>query len=156
MKLKSALPPFGLDVSKAPRSVQASLEPIIRFFSYHDAHPVALGMVLIEKFGYEWLEWEEEVLKYEIISSFKATSISDHNWQKIEAFRTMLLVITPWVEWDAFENVVIAVNNCIPDPEIIQKCSISQLMAGVDIMKQVRDEPFNTEICGYMASCAID
>lgn len=149
-------PPFGLDVRKAPRSVQASLEPIIRFFSYHDAHPVALGMVLIEKFGYEWLEWDSEVLKDEIIRSFRATSISDQNWQKIQAFRTLLLVTTPWAEWDVFENVILALNNVVPNPDIVQKCSVSQLLAGADIMNQIRDEKFGLEICGYAASCAID
>lgn len=149
-------PPFGLDVRKAPKSVQASLEPIIRFFSYHDAHPIALGMVLVEKFGYEWLEWDAEVLKDEIIKSFKATSVSDQNWQKIQAFRSLLLVISPWTEWDIFEKIILSLNNVIPIPDVVQKCSISQLMAGVDIMDQIREEPITPDVCGYIASCAID
>jgi hypothetical protein len=149
-------PLFGLDVKKAPRAVVASLEPIIRFFSYHDAHPVALGMVLMEKFGHDWVDWEPDALKHEIITSFRATSVSDHNWQKIQAFRTCLLVTTPWAEWHIFENIVLAMNNVIPDPFVLQQCSVAQLMAGVDIINQVREEEFGTEIEGYVASCAID
>jgi hypothetical protein len=136
--------------------VVASLEPIIRFFSYHDAHPVALGMVLMEKFGHDWVDWEPDALKHEIITSFRATSVSDHNWQKIQAFRTCLLVTTPWAEWHIFENIVLAMNNVIPDPFVLQQCSVAQLMAGVDIINQVREEEFGTEIEGYVASCAID
>ena len=153
--MAAPLPKFGLDIRKARPSVAASLEPIIRFFSYHDAHPIALGMVCMEKFGYHWLEWEPEVLKAEVISTFRATSISDHNWQKLQAFRTLLLVTSPWVEYDTFENVILSLNNVIPDPEILQQCSLAQLFAGVDIMNQVRDEPFSQEVCGYMASVAI-
>lgn len=147
---------FGLDIAKAPKSVLASLEPIIRFFSYHDAHPVALGMVLMEKFGTDWFDWEPEALHSEVISTFKATSISEHNWQKIQAFRTMLQASSPWTEWEAFENVIQALNNNVPDIYVLQGCSLSQLMAGVDIMSQTRKEGFSEEVYGYIAACAIE
>jgi hypothetical protein len=147
---------FGLDIKKAPRAVQASLEPIIRFFSYHDAHPVALGMVLMEKFGYDWLDWEAEALRHEIVSTFRATAVSSHNWQKIQAFRTVLSVTTPWSEWDTFENVVLALNNVIPDPLVTQQCTVAQMMAGVDIIAQIREEEYTAPVLGYIASCAIE
>lgn len=149
-------PRFGLDIKKAPRVVQASLEPIIRFFSYHDAHPVALGMVLMEKFSYDWIEWEADTLKYEIIRTFKASGVSDHNWQKIQAFRTLLSTTLPWEEWDAFENVVLALNNVVPLVDILQMCSLAQLAAGVDIINQIRDDQeYQSEVVGYVAACAV-
>jgi hypothetical protein len=148
--------PFGLDPEKAPAHLKASLEPIIRFFSYHDAHPVALGMVLLEKFGTEWLEWDAEVLKHEIIETFKATSVSEHNWQKIQAIRVMMLAISPWKEWHVFEKVIQAVNNNIPDPFVLQHCNLPQLMAGVDILGQIREEEFSDEIRQYIAACALE
>ena len=155
--MPALLPKFGLDIRKASAAVAASLEPIIRFFSYHDAHPVALGMVLMEKFSYEWLEWEAEALRHAIVTTFRATSVSDHNWQKIQAFRTLLSVTSPWSEWDAFENVVLSLNNVIPDTLVIQQCTVAQLMAGVDMIRQIRDkEEFGPEVLGYIASCAIE
>lgn len=150
-------PPFGLDMRKAPRVVQASLEPIIRFFSYHDAHPVALGMVLMEKFGYDWIDWEAEALRHEIVKSFRASGVSDNNWQKIQAFRALLSTTTIWDEWDAFENVVLAMNNVVPLVDVLQECSVAQLMAGVDIINQIRDDQqFGQEPIGYVAACAVD
>jgi len=147
---------FGLDISRAPRPVRESKEPIIRFFSFHDAHPIALGMVCMEKFGVEWFEWSPEALRHAILKEFKATSISEHNWQKIQAFRTLLLVTSPWSEWEVFENIIQALNNNVPDIHLTQVCTLSQLMAGVDTINQIRDEEFGDEVEGYVAACAMD
>ena len=147
---------FGLDPRKARPAVRASEEPIIRFFSYHDAHPIALGMVILDRFGPKSMDWDHDALRKEIVDDFKATSVSDHNWQKIQAFRTILLVSSPWYEWEVFENVVQALNNNIPDPEVVQRCSVAQLMAGVDIINEVREEPFSEDVSRYIAACAIE
>jgi hypothetical protein len=147
---------WGLDVSKAPAPVQASLEPIIRFFSFHDAHPVALTLVLMEKFGTEWLEWEPDTLKQEILTTFRATSVSEHNWQKIQAVRVLTSTMGFWNEWHIFEKIIQALNNNVPRFDIIQRCTISQLMAGVDIANTVRREPYGDEIQRYVAACALD
>ena len=147
---------WGLDVHRAPPPVQASLEPIIRFFSYHDAHPVALTMVLMEKFGADWFEWEVDTLKSEILRTFRATSISEHNWQKIQAVRTLVSTVGFWVEWHIFEKIVQALNNNVPRFDISQRCTVAQLMAGVDIANTVRKEAYGEEIQQYVAACAVD
>ena len=147
---------WGLDISKAPAPVQESLEPIIRFFSFHDAHPVALTLVLMEKFGAEWLEWEPETLKREILTTFRATSVSEHNWQKIQAVRTLTATVGFWNEWHIFEKIIQALNNNIPRFDITQRCTLSQLMAGVDIANTIRREDFCDEPKRYIAACALD
>jgi len=147
---------WGLDIAKAPPPVQASLEPIIRFFSYHDAHPVALMLVLMEKFGTEWFDWEPETLKHEILLTFRATSISDHNWQKIQAVRTLMMTTGFWNDWPIFEKVIQALNNNIPRIDVVQRCSIAQLMAGVDIANTIRKEEYSDEIAKYVAACALE
>jgi hypothetical protein len=147
---------WGLDVSKAPAAVQASREPIIRFFSYHDAHPVALTMVLMEKFGTEWFEWEPETLQPEILTTFKATSISEHNWQKIQAVRSLTNAIGFWKEWHIFEKIVQALNNNVPRFDIAQRCTVAQLMAGVDIVGSIRNETYSDEVERYIAACSMD
>lgn len=154
--MEPSLVKWGLDVSKAPAPVQASLEPIIRFFSYHDAHPVALMFVLMEKFGIDWLEWEADTLKTEILRTFKATSVSEHNWQKIQAIRTLTSTMGFWKEWPIFEKIIQALNNNVPRFDITQRCTVSQLMAGVDIANTVRREPYEDEIQRYVAACCLD
>jgi hypothetical protein len=151
-----SLQKWGMDLSKAPPPVLASEEPIVRFFSYHDAHPVAITLVLIEKFGVDWFEWEPETLKGEILLTFKATSISEHNWQKIQAVRTLTNTVGFWKEWHIFEKLIQALNNNIPRFDIAQRCTLSQLMAGVDIANQIRNEEYGDEIHRYIAACALD
>jgi hypothetical protein len=147
---------WGLDPTTAPPPVLASEEPIVRFFSYHDAHPVAIMLVLMERFGVEWFAWEPDTLKQEILRSFKATSVSEHNWQKIQAIRTLTATIGFWVEWHIFEKIIQALNNNVPRFDISQRCTIPQLMAGVDIANQIRDYQYGDEIQRYVAACALD
>jgi hypothetical protein len=147
---------WGVDIKKVQPAVLASLEPIIRFFSYHDAHPIALTMVLMEKFGVEWFEWEPETLKSEILTTFRATSISPHNWEKIQAVRTLTQTVGFWKEWHLFEKVTQALNNNVPRFDISQRCSLAQLMAGIDIAGQVRQEQYDDEVARYVACCALD
>lgn len=147
---------WGLDITKAPAPVQASLEPIIRFFSFHDAHPVALTLVLMEKFGTEWLEWEPDTLKREILTTFRATSVSEHNWQKIQAVRVLTSTMGFWNEWHIFEKIIQALNNNVPRFDITQRCTLSQLMAGVDIANTIRKETYGDEPQRYIAACALD
>jgi hypothetical protein len=154
--MDEALVKWGLDISKLPPAVAASDEPIVRFFSYHDAHPVALLMVLIEKFGVDWFEWDPDVLKDEILEEFNATSVSPHNWEKIQACRTLVLTVGNWKEWNIFEKVVQALNNNMPRFDICQRCTMPQLMVGVDIISQVRVEDYSDEVARYIAACAID
>lgn len=147
---------WGLDLAKAPKAVQASLEPIVRFFAWHDMHPVAATMVLMEKFGHEWITWEAETLKTEIVRTFRATSISEHNWNKIQAVRTILSSLNLWVDWETFEKVIQALNNNVPRFDILQRCTIPQLMAGVDMVDGIRKELYGREIEHYVAACAVD
>lgn len=147
---------WGLDETKVPPPVLASSEPILRFFAYHDAHPVAIVMVLLEKFGPQWFDWEADTLRTEIFATFNTSSISEHNWQKIQAARTAMMTYGPWREWQIFEKVLQALNNNVPRFDIAQPCTLSQLMAGVDILNALRREKFNEEIAAYVAACALE
>jgi hypothetical protein len=113
-------------------------------------------MTLMEKFGHEWITWEPEVIRYEILATFKTNSISDSNWNKIQAARNILGTIGFWEEWHIFEKVIQAFNNNIPDFTTGQRCTISQLMAGVDIANILRKEDFSSEVSKYVAACFID
>lgn len=127
-----------------------------RYFSFHDAHPVSLCMGLLEEFGPDWFEWEPETLRKEILASFKADSISEHNWQKIQAVRALTRTVGFWEEWHIFEKLLQALNNNIPRFDIAQRCTVAQLMAGVSTANTVRKEEYGDEIQRYVAACAVD
>lgn len=159
--MQSSTLKWGVDLSKHPieRSnwVTESKEPIVRFFGFHDAHPVAIVLTLFGQFGDDWVEWEPETLRSEILAEFHAPSISPHNWEKIQAARTLMSCSTYWNEWHIFEKVNQALNNNIPRFDISQRCTIAQLMAGIDIASQIREETFaEDEVGRYIAACALD
>jgi hypothetical protein len=131
-------------------------EPVGRYFNYHDAHPVALTMALLEKFGSEWFDWEGGALRKEIEVTFNSPVISEHNWQKIQAVRALTETVGFWKEWHIFEKVIQALNNNVPRFDVSQRCTLAQLMAGVDIAHSIREMEHGEEIQKYVAACAID
>jgi rubrerythrin len=147
---------WGLDLNKLPKAVAESKEPIVRFFAWHDAHPIAISMVLLEAFGADWVTWEALTLRTEIVKTFNATSVSDNNWNKIQAVRTLLSTTAFWDDWEIFEKVIQALNNNVPRFDILQRCNTEQLMSGVDIANDLRNEDFGNEIVQYTAACLVD
>ena len=126
-------------------------------FVHHDAHPVVLDIQLLDKYGTDWFEWEPETLWSEIMDDFRSPSISDHVRSKIQAVRT--IHISDWVfkKWEVFCPVIQALNNNIPDFEIMRKPTISQLFAGVDMMTMVRnDEEFSQEVQQFCGAALLD
>lgn len=146
---------WGMSLARAPAAVAASREPIPRMFSWHDAHPVALSVVLHEKFGNEWIGWEPETLRNEITTAFKVSSISENNWQKIQACRTLYMSTAFWEAWEVFEKVLQALNNNVPRFDVGQPCTLAQLMAGVDMSATIRRKAFGEDIQNYVAACAV-
>ena len=128
----------------------------MRFFSFHDAHPKALVLVLMKAFDLEWVEWEPEVLKEEIVKEFQATGVSHRNWGKIQACRTLMTSRGFWEEYNIFSPIIQALNNNDPSFDTLRRAEISQLMAGVDMAFGIERGDFSDEIKGYVAACAID
>jgi len=125
-------------------------------FIHHDTHPVVLDMALFKTFGMDWLEWEPETLRTEIERASKL-GVSELNWNQIQAVKTMHVHDAPWKDYEAFVPVILALNNNIPVFTILDKPSISQLMAGVDMMKHIRDDvEFDDEVIRFMSACFLD
>jgi hypothetical protein len=61
-----------------------------------------------------------------------------------------------WAEWNIFEKIIQALNNNVPRFDISQRCTLAQLMAGVDIVDTIRKEKYGEEIQKYIAACSID
>lgn len=128
-----------------------------RLFRAHNSHPVALTMALMDAMGPHWIEWEPETLKAEIYRLADIKTISENNWNKIQAVRTLLCAVSFWNDWGTFEKVIHALNNNVPRFDVVQVCSLPQLMAGVDIAGAIRnDQQFSDEVARYVAACAMD
>lgn len=121
-------------------------------FQRRDVHPLVLDVLLLSKYGPEWLSWEPETLWSEIESDFRVTP-SVYARNKINALKTLHLVDTPWTEWEVFNQVVQALTDVIPDFRVLQKPSPAQIMSAVEMIRKVRLLPYSEEVARYIAAC---
>jgi len=122
-------------------------------FSDHDAHPIILSAVLFTHFGAQWFTWVPETLWKEIIEDFGLKTLTDHTRSKIQAVRTIHITDWCWTKWEVFCPIVQALNNNIPDFEIMRKPTISQLFFTADVMGVLRDDvDWGEEVCGFVAA----
>lgn len=124
-------------------------------FSHPEAHPYVLDLSLIKTFNLDWFSWEPETVFQEIQSTFN-TSIADVNKNKIMATMTLHVIDTAWDHWEVFEGTIQALNGVIPNPRYMNPCDIPFLLAGVDIINELRQEEFSDEVGRYIAACFLN
>jgi hypothetical protein len=124
---------------------------------HHDAHPVVLDVLLLKQYGTDWFVWEAKTLWSEIMDDFKVPSISDHTKAKIQAIKTLHINEWFWTKWEVFCWVTQALNNNLPDFQVLQKPSLSQLMNAVEVSGIVRGgEEFSQELQIFVAAAIMD
>ena len=141
-----------------PAGIPAGLAPITHrnLFVHHDTHPVVFDLALLAKYDTDWFEWEPVTLWKEIKEDFHVPSISDHACAKIQAVRTLHINEWFWDKWEVFCWITQALNNNIPDFQVIQKPSIPQILNAVDIATMVRTgEEFIQEIQSWVAASVV-
>jgi hypothetical protein len=118
---------------------------------------LVLDIKLTDKYGTDWFEWLPETLWREIMDDFRTPSISDHVKSKIQAVKTVHISDWTFGKWEVFSIITQALNNNIPDFEVMRKPTIPQLFAAVDIMTMIRnDVEFSPEIQDWCAASMID
>jgi hypothetical protein len=161
-----ALEKLGMDPTDPPpteeelsldKASQLVFRPVTKsnLFSHSEAHPYVLDLALIKTFKFDWFTWDPETVFQEIKLTFN-TSIADINRVKLMAIMTLHVTDSSWEQWEIFENTIIALNGQIPRPTYIQPCDVSALMAGVDIINDIRKEDFNDEVGRYVAACFLN
>jgi hypothetical protein len=119
-------------------------------FQHLDTHPVVLDLLLLRKYGPEWMTWEHETLDLRIRVDF-GHSISDLNLHKVQAMKTLHFIDTFWEEWHIFVWCCMALNGVPPDFKVMQVPTVAQCMVAVDIANRVRqDVPFSAEMNDYV------
>jgi len=142
-----------------PEGSPSGLAPITHrnLFVHHDTHPIVFDLALLAEYDTSWFEWEPATLWREIKEDFHVPSISGHACAKIQAIKTLHINEWFWDKWEVFCWVTQALNNNIPDFQVIQKPSIAQIINAVDIATMVRSgEEFNQEVQSWTAACIVD
>lgn len=126
-------------------------------FVHHDTHPVVFDVLLLKQYQEQWFTWESTTLWKEIKEDFRVPSISDQTKAKIQAVKTLHINEWFWTKWEVFCWITQAINNNIPDFHVIQKPSIPQLLASIDIATYIRsDETFSSEVQKFVAAAVVE
>ena len=143
------------DLPSEDEQVAAPTEPSVKvqpsnLFNHPDTHPLILDLILLQKYGPEWFEWEPEVVALRVSHDFGQV-ISELNTHKIEAAKTLHFIDTYWKEWHVFVWVTMAFNGVYPDFEVMQVPTVAQAMVSVDIASRIRqDVPFSQELNDFL------
>jgi len=115
-----------------------------------NAHPLALALLLGDKYSMDFLEWEPEALRHTLLKD--GFPLSESSWVKILAIRTLLLSPTPWRQWEQFHWISCGLAGRAPNFVYLEQPEIGFLMAAVDSMKLVdRSRPFAEDIDKFTA-----
>lgn len=130
----------------------------INLFQQPEAHPVALDLALLRKYGPEWMYWEPETLVWRIPQDFKTSGVSDLNLDKIQACKALHFNDNYWRQWEVFNWCTSPFCNMYPNFEVMQVPSTAQMMVSVSIAETIRtDVDWSEEVRGFMiAACRYD
>lgn len=138
-------------LAEAQPSAPSAPLPHINLFQHPDSHPAVLDVLLLQKYGPEWMLWEPETLALRIPQDFHTQEVSDLNLSKIQAMKTLHAVDTPWRQWEVFVWCAMPVNGLFPDFEVMQVPTAAQCMVAIDIFNLVRqDVAWSDELKTYL------
>lgn len=126
-------------------------------FVHHDTHPVIFDLALLAKYQTDWFEWEPQTLWTEIEEDFRVPGISTHSCAKIQAIKTLHINEWFFTKWEVFCWITQALNNNLPDFQVIQKPSLPQLLVAVEIATMVRkDVEFSLEVQDWVGASVVE
>jgi hypothetical protein len=144
-----------VDPTAVTKAVDVAVPPKVtakNVFRHPISHPLVLDLLLIDKYGEEWLGWESETIERRVPQDFSVDRISDLNMSKINAVKTLHLVDTFWQRWEVFTWCTMPLNAIFPDFQYMQVPTVLQSMLSVDIANRIRSEmEWSSEIKEYLA-----
>jgi hypothetical protein len=127
--------------------------PHINLFQHPDTHPAILDILLLRKYGPEWMLWEPETLALRIPLDFHTGEVSDLNMHKIQAMKTLHVVDSPWTAWEVFVWCAMPLNGLFPDFEVMQVPTVAQVLVAIDVFNIVRqDVTWSDELATYLGT----
>jgi len=120
-------------------------------FRHAETHPLILDLVLVRKFGADWLDWEPETIESAIVQDFSTGNVSDLNLAKINACKALHLVDSFWKRWEVFTWCAMPLNGLFPDFRHQQVPTVGQMLVAVDIANRIReDSAWSGELEAFM------
>jgi hypothetical protein len=109
-------------------------------FRHPDTHPIVLDLVMIRRYGPEWLDWEAETIEHVIPHDFGVQPASAVNLGKLNACKALHLVDSFWERWEVFAWCTMGFNGIFPDPQTMQVPTVAQALVAADIANRIRED----------------
>lgn len=118
-----------------------------------DAHPLALDLLMLRRYGPEWLGWEAETWRVLIPEDFHTPSVSELNIAKLQACKTLHMVDTFWQQWEVFAACLGPFNSEFPDFQVMSAPTVAQCLVACDIAERIREDvEWSGELKAYVAT----
>ena len=133
----------------------AAATPILtlkNIWRHPDAHPLVLTLLLLDKYGPDYIEWAPEVLRTTLRRD--GVELSNSAYTKILAARVVLNSPSPWRQWEVFHWVCFGLAGEPPNFHYAEEPILGVLVAGYDAMRVV-DPKRSTglDVDKYVAAC---
>lgn len=126
---------------------------VANVFRNPDAHPLVLDLMLLQKYGSDWLGWELETIVQRVQEDFRTPSIADINVEKLQACKALHLVDDFWLKWEVFLHCCAPFNGAFADFQRMQVPSVAECMVAVDIANRIRDDvAWSDELKTFLAA----
>jgi hypothetical protein len=136
--------------SDASIDLTGSVPSVKDIWRHPNAHPIVLMLLLLDKYGQEYLEWHPDVLRMTLERD--GVALSNKVWNKILAGRVVLTSPSPWRQWEVFHWVCRALGGESPNFVYLEAPEIGHLVTGIEIMKLVDPKrQTSTEVDKFVA-----
>lgn len=132
-------------------------------FKSSDTHPVALYLVLCQKFGMEWLQYDIAVMDDIVRSEFNLEEIPESNSAKISAILMANQSDNVYINAYAFEKAVLSLCSKPVDflKSQVEDVAIQDIVFAIDVLDRVTPyddiyDNFSKETLNYIATALAD
>lgn len=140
--------------------VEVKVERQDSFFENPHTHPLVMDLLLLRRYGPEWMLWDSEVLELRIRQDFKIPDVPDIVVDKLEAIKTVHMTDSCWVDWSVFCAVGQALTDSPVQFDTLWAPTPQELAGTVHLLNQFRNDvswtdPRAEELRAYMGVALI-
>lgn len=124
------------------------------FGKNEDTELLILVKIMTNKYGANWISWETETLRMELLQDFD--DVSEIAFQKVCAGQLALAHDMCWKEWEVFEKVCAACNHSFPVFSFTQPPEPEELSITMATLNELADNEYSEEVKKYMVAACLN
>ncbi len=132
------MPPVVKTAELRDEGEEAPAVTATNIWRHPHASPAVLTLLLLDRYGEEYVEWEPAVLRQTLERD--DIKLSNNAWTKILAARCALGSPSPWKQWEVFHYVCLGLSGDSPNFIYMEEPELGHLLAGMEFMKMVDPE----------------